>query len=716
MATGKDVEIEYGEKLDDEDVVALYWEARKDSEDWRDPWKKDAEELNRMYASGDGLSELDRSNLVETEREPISFPYATGTINAILGADQADRKEVVFRGGDTSVKDQALGEWITTVVRHFMNRHNGHREESAAQKDQLITGEGSCEAYLDTSTQPIGIPLKRVPYWEHFPDPDAIEGNRTDASYDIRERLWKKEEIEARWPGTDLAKLASPVAGVGSFGLQPTGSVENRWRSGQGLARKNRYRVVDFQFCRYVPRVVWFDPETGERRDTPPEVLEERRKEMEDDFAARVAEYETQVQEQAALADPLAPAPMVLPPEPPAPIEEHRYAGKTYFRAFIAVDSAKNGGAGVVLSHEEMSLPRFTRNQVTGFEEQAGDKQRVRFFGPMRTLFHAQKYLNKALRVYLEIMERGAKGGGFVEESAVIGDQQEFIRNRSVPGRWEIVADGANASGAIQFAPNQQVPSGWESFMQRCIDSISALTGVTDWWKGTATSERSNVLITNLQERNAIMLNPVTEPMTALRKQNGLLIAGIALRHLPVSQLDSIIGEVEIEGVTHEPAIDPMTGQPQVDPEGGKVLQPMMVEYEGEMVPATPGVLLKLADPLAFDVVVDTGQATPTQRQAIAQMFVQTNLLQTLSDAGAPMEVIIPWFVRYFPAPAEMVKVLGDELERRMNESKALQTQEGILAALAGLPPDQVQETLAQAAQLYLQAAPPEAGQEPGVM
>ena len=90
-------EPEFGKALNDKELTDFFWDCLKDSKSWFDPiWKK-AERLFDAYA-GETLSDADKSNLQRTKRPPIDYNLMLGTVNAVVGGDQADRKEAVFRG------------------------------------------------------------------------------------------------------------------------------------------------------------------------------------------------------------------------------------------------------------------------------------------------------------------------------------------------------------------------------------------------------------------------------------------------------------------------------------------------------------------------------------------------------------------------------------------------------------------------------------------
>lgn len=669
---GSEPRFEYGKPLSDEEVLQYFWNSLRASQSWFTDIKDDANRLYDMYF-GKTLTKADEAYLTETWRSPISFPFATGTIDAIVGADQADRKQVAFRGAQGDYRSECIAEWMTDVVRKAMDRCYGQRVESDAYLDMLISGYGCSEGYLDTTKDPIRGTLKRVQLWEIWPDPDATEDNLTDSTFVIRERPWMIEEVQARWPDkADEITRAFQVAVTST----PTLGIAGKWSSLQYTTKKDRVRIYHLQFKRYVPRVVYWDPALQKRVESAPADLEDRRQELD------------------SQTDPTTGVPLY------DPIEEHSYAAEVFYDAHIATAAnAKEGG--ILLDFQELSVKGLTYNLITGRKRKQITDQRVRFFGPMSTLHDAQMYINKSARVYLEILERGAKGGGFVGKSAVIGSTEDFIKDRSKPGIWTVVEDEAMTQSLIKENAVQPTPTGWESFLQFCIEMISAVTGVTDWWKGTATQDRANVFVSNMQERNTIMLNPVIEPLTAFRMQNGVLLASIILKHIPTAELDKMLGTVDlIEGITGQqappPQPDPTTGQapePQMDEYGNPQLVPMLDPRTGQ--PITPASILKQIDPMAFDVVVDVTEASPTQKQQVWAMF-QSGFLDQLSKI-IPLDILAPLVMKYMPMPPEMAKQLQADLVDRMEQQKDQQTDAGMAKALKGMDPDRVKGILQQA-------------------
>lgn len=671
-------DLEYGEPLSDADLVDYFWSIFPASKDHFDPIWEESETLYKTYY-GDTLSEQDATWLIETKRPPISFNFVSGTIDTIVGSDMADRKEVVFRGADMSDFDGIKAEWITRILRHQMNKTKALRHQSDAFFDMLITGYGFAEVFLDSSKIPVPVALKRVQPWEMFPDPDATEDNLTDARFMIRVRKWMVEEVQARWP-----KMAREVADAITTNQVPTTtpkpSISGHWKEVASPTLRKGVTVYHLVYRRYEPRVAFEDPETGEIVKMRPREFEERQDQAQAAFQAAMEQWSSM--------------PTIEPPPSPDDFlvaEYEEFPSETFYSAHLLGN--KEEGNGIVLEHRELSVPMFPYRCVTGYKLKDTTENRVRFFGPAKKIYDPQLYLNKSLQVWLDILARGSKGGGFINRELVKGNEGKFIKEQSIPGMWHVV-DGEVTAENLQFKPVQPTPSGYENFLNLCMDAISRVSLVTDWVKGTAQQERSNVLISNLQQQAMTGLNPLFDPLAQFREECGTLVAKLMLKHLPDRDLNRMLGEVEpVEGLTHEMAPDPETGEAS--------LQPIMVQDEGgEMRPVTPADLLRQVDPFEYDIAVDVGQASSTQKQSVWQIFIQTGLLQQLIEMGVPMETILPQLIRYLPLPSTMAKKMADELEEQMEQAQAMRTEEGLIEALAQMPPEEQIRILEAAAQV----------------
>lgn len=645
-------------------------------------WREKCRRWYRFY-SNDAWDPADRSALESEGRIPVTFNYALSTVNTIIGSDMADRKEGRFWGVDGHIFDEVRGEWLTTLSRHIYRAAKGHRHESQAQLDQLITGYGWAEVFVDSTRFPFRIRPSYVDCQQMHLDPDYREDNATDARYLICESKWHREDALANWPGKE-AELKTLSATFGPSGMFPK-QVE-RGRHYHVSIPDDHYRepedervvIFDYQFKKREPWVAFRDPETGLQQQLSAADFEKRKKELFD-----------QVDE--ATGDSLYPD---IP-------EAVRFAREVVYRAYLA---GNESGASVLLEEpKRIKQDLFTYRCATGFRERDTETGRTRHFGLMAVIEEPQRWSAKVLSMILEMMARNSKGGGFIKPSALV-DENKFAADSSKPGAWHFLKDDAVVGDDILERPPMQWPQGFEKLLDLAVNAIPELSAVTNWLKGTAQTERSNVLISNLQGQSMIVLGPLLDPMSQFRVELHTLCIRLAQEYLSAEDINKIIGEQEIDGVTHRAGEDPETGEPS--------LQPIMIDdpATGEQRPITPADILREADILEFHVAVDLGAASTTAKQALWQLFNQTGLLQKLVEVGFPMQELFPWLIRNMPGiPAETSKEIAGKIQQQMQAAEQQQTFEGIAEAVQGLPPEQQSELAAMLQQAQPAAAAPAA-------
>lgn len=667
------ITLEYGVPLDDTQVVRYFIQSRSSAEGWFEKIWKENGELYDVYW-GETLSDVDKEFLARTKRPAISFNMARSTIDAIVGSDMADRKEVVFKPVGSEAIDNLRADFGTRLVRFMAMRRNVARQESDAFFDDLIGGYGFTETYLDMSSFPLSVPGDHVPQHEMYPDPDAVQDNLADARFFIRKKKWQIEEVQARWPDKaksiqwqiDSGKIpgATPIAGS-------TSAFSSSYRVRQGVQIAD---VYDFVYYRLMPKVVWIDPQTGERKDTVRKEYETAQKALDKEYKAELAIYDTQVEAlqqhvQDSASTGLPPAP-VEQPQPPQPAEiqvVHEYSGRCYYRAYI-LGASKTPDGAMLLEHKELAVSSFPYTCVTGYKWKRKAEERVRFFGMMRVILDPQKSFNRALQTTMDILARSAKGGGFIEETALVGTLENFTESQAVPGMWHAVKDGAIAANQIKEKPLPQVSPGLAEFMRTSQQAFSLCSGVTDFVKGTASQERSNVLVSNLQTQSMTMLNPLMEPLNGFRVMAGRTRLEIILKHLPDEDINRIIGDVDPKGAigilfTQDGKPLAKDGQTPYDPQQD-------VNGEGPLQPAD---IMRSTSPLDFDVVVDIGQASPNSRQALygaLEQGVAKTMLDAITQAGLDAGPMVMAMTRALPLPGEQANALADEMQTQWDQKQ----------------------------------------------
>jgi hypothetical protein len=702
--------LHYARPLSDDDLLRYFHECYRESQRWFDPIKEEDQKLADMYA-GSTLSEPDLAYLASTARPPVSFNFALRTINVIDGMNGP--KDATFTGQGTGEENEARGDWLTDVVRQEMDRCKAHTTDSDTLRAMLIGGYGFTEHYLDTSRVPIHIVRKSIPFHEAWPDPDAQERNLRDMKFFIHEREWLLEEVEAMFPDqADELQLA----------LSPGGQIPSAQPIGAGgdargtVTSRSRIFIYRFLYWRTMPMVYYVDPETGDEVDSTYEDFRDRHEELKGQPGEPTGEYDPQTGQPV-----LGPAPF---PQGISPQDTHPYKGKRWYQAYIATgtqSAVPASGKGLILRHEELSVPLFPIACCTGFKWPHKDEKRVRFFGIARAIHEPQLYINRSALTYTEILERGAKGGGMFESDGIFGTPESFASKMAEPGLWMAVKPGAlgggQGGGSSKFAdrPVQTIPTGFDEFMKFCIGVMGQISLITDPVAGSSDGDNtSQVALSNLQEHSMRGLQTLFHNYNLFMEDEGRIAGALAVRHLPATEIDRMLG-VKLEtgegippvpGLTVQPApADPQSGQAPTGPDGKPQMVPITVpdrtkppgpDGQPAQRPVRPSDILKQWDATEFDVAVDTTSASPTQRLAALQLMTVTDMEGTMEKAGFG-DIVLPELMRLVPIPGGTNETMADAMQAMIDKKNAGPSDQDILNWMQSSGPDQVQQMVDKA-------------------
>jgi hypothetical protein len=658
--------------------------------------KKKWAKLFAAYGS-DFLTKAEKEYLLSTERPPVEINLLTAKINAVRGSIASSRMEAVFKPHSDSDIANVKAGWMTQLVRKAFTDCGAYDEMDQVFHNDLITGYGAAELYLDTSRIPFRGILRKRSLHSLWPDPDACGMNLRDKTFDIFVIPTLVEKVLGTW-GDDPEKeqkIQQHAEQWGTLGAGERSTTKRGGRSAGGSGKdslRGKVEIALFIYQRWMKRVRWYDPERGVRRDTLREELEARRAELE------------------KITDPSG-MPLY------EPIEEEEYRGETWYRAHLMLggfETKKKDKAArglLILDHEESPRIGSTFEWLTGLAQEEPDKERVLFFNIMDIAYGLQMVLNRTLQEELAILAREAKGGLYYAEEAVPDDypggEAAWIKDQSKPGSaTKIAAEGWDRWKQKELP---RIPPGLDRMEEKLVQWIGQAMAITDAFVGSVQQERSAVYLSNLQQQGLVTLGPVLGPYVAFIKNCGVAMAEILIRHLPTSDIDRLLDYPEFEGLTHQ--VNEETGEPEPmlvnDPDA-----PVMDETTGEQafdqqtgeplyeqIPITAGYVLKQENPLDYEVNVDTGQATISLRYAIWEM-VEQGILQTMQNALPPKAFrhFLMFMVRNIPITGEQGSQLAKDIEKAIEEEDELQTLEGVKEYLGTLPPEQVQQALQEVA------------------
>lgn len=654
-------------------------------------WREWAKKYYDTYAN-DPWPDGAKDTMESQGRPPVNFNYSLSTINAVIGQDMADRREAQFQAQSDDQRVAFVGDLYTRLLRHVYKRSKGHRQESVAFYDDLVTGYGWCEGYVDASRFPFRICVRHVDCLEMLVDPDYREDNCSDARYLIRRKKWSLEDALAKWPdkSADLRSLSSAVQQ--DEGTPRVVHANNYAGPGSEVADLDGdepyVMIYDYQRRKKVPFVVVDDPRTGEPVQMPR------------------SKFEAWKKEAFADVDQATGQPLVAEANPVY------FAKDVYERAYFA------GGAGrvsIVLSEPaELSTEMFTYRCVTGFRRKETQSGRTKHFGLMALIYEPQLWSSKSLSSIVEMLARAGKGGGFIRKDA-LDDPQAFIDGQAIPGKWWLLAEGVeDAKKAVVERDPVAWPQAMEQILRIATEGIPYLSAVTDWVKGTARQERSNVLISNLQQQSMVVLNPIFDPLSQFRVDLALLLGRLIQRHMSPDEIDRVLKGVKAEGLTFTKQVDPATMQ--------EIESPMLVQddaVQGGARPVTPSDLLQgeTFDLFEFDITVDLGQASTTAKQAIWQMSTNTAFVQEVMKTMPQVAArFVPFLIANMPGlPSETARTMSAEIQKDMEAQLHQGTVQGVMETLQTLDPQSLQQIAVAAAQtLQAQMGAPQGQPQPG--
>jgi len=704
-------------KLSDKELENFFWEAYDAS---RERFGGSGERSikkrwSRNFAAygSDFLSKAERDYLVSTDRPPVEINLLTAKINAVRGSVGSSKMEVQFKPHTTSDVASVKAGWLTLLVRKAMVDCSGYDHQDGALHDDLCTGYGACEVYLDTSRIPFRGVLRQVELHELWPDPDATEMLLANRTFDLRVRKWLVEQVIGRWEDRE-EEIKEHAERYGTFQVGQQGRTTGKRGGGatqSGSSGKNSLRgkveVGQLIYQRWMKRVRWYDPERKVRRDTLPDELKKRKAELEKILDAN--------------GQPLYEA-----------VEEEQYRGETWHRAHVLLggfDTTKrNKGARglLILDHDESPRVGSTIQWVTGLTKKEPDKEKVEFFNVLDIAYGLQMVLNRTLQEELAILGREAKGGAYYTDEAVPDDypggEAQWLKDQSKPGANTKIAQEGWEFFRAKDLP--RIPPGLDRMEEKLVQWISQAMAITDAFVGSVQQERSAVYLSNLQQQGLVTLGPVLGPYVSFIKACGVAMAEVLIRHLPVADIDRLLDSPEYAGLTHE--ADPETGElmpimvddpdaPVIDPETGQqAYDPVTQAPMYEQVPLSAGVILKQENPLDYEVNVDTGQATISLRYAIWEM-VEQGILQTMQNALPPaaFRKFLLFMVKNIPITGEQGATLSKDIEAAIEQDDQLQTLEGVKAYLLAQGPDVAMPALQEVAEQLQAQIPPGDGGTP---
>jgi len=387
---------------------------------------------------------------------------------------------------------QMVGDFTTQGFEWAYRLANGPHVLADVFEDQLSTGMGFSDKYLDKLRDPRGLTAYvRVP-WDEMYWPECSATNLAPTRWRARENWIEKAEAVRRWPKAESLILSAagaqgerelPQEGVTIYTTPYVQSVPIDKTRGGDPSRRNQVKVLQFQWYEDKDGYSFTDPVTKEMVWLS--IFDFHR------YRRRLAE--------------------LIPNMPQLDGEQmpHRVVNVTYLlnRQHELAPPARLPG------------DRFTLQCLTGHWDHA-DRT---WYGFARLLMDPQKYANSFFRQSLEIMAVTAKGG-FIAQSDAFKDAEQrdtFKKIASQPGSVPIVAPEALEKGKIQPKSPGEFPQAAMAMLQFCLSSLDNVTGFTASSLGQAVSDTPALSMAQGQDVGRLLLAKEFDNLSLYRKEEG---------------------------------------------------------------------------------------------------------------------------------------------------------------------------------------------------
>jgi hypothetical protein len=219
--------------------------------------------------------------------------------------------------------------------------------------------------------------------------------------------------------------------------------------------------------------------------------------------------------------------------------------------------------------------------------------------GMVNSMMEPAMFYNKALTEFMYMVAAAAKGGNFIEESAV-DDIRKFEQDYGHPSKNVIVADGALSGGKIQPKRERYTPTGLENIIQESDNALPEVNGIDKSFLGSSD---------NRQETAALQRQRIKQVINTLIvyfDAETLYLREHARMMLDLMRVLADNGSQIMFAVS--------------DGEGQETIVPLLPDHINA----------------EYDVAIDDAPETATEREERANMLMQmgTALLQVSPEKG----------------------------------------------------------------------------------
>lgn len=555
-------------------VQSLYKEARSKHNQWRD----DAEE-DFNFVSGKQWDKEDEDKLKGEGRPIITYNRCNAIISAILGLEANQRMETRFTPRETS--DNKIADAVTQAVDWVREYATMESEESMAFEHQLICGMGWNEILMDFETDLDGkICQENVSPFDMEWDWTARKRNLVDAEWVDHAKGMSREKINEQWPEAEVpdedfetyeeTKAVNVTAGDRYNEKDNTGS------SGSKLPKVHRFQWFEGAVVYRIQ-----DPQTGrivevsqEKYDTFKDVVEKAN----------------------------------------APVLKQRK--RVYYEAYVL---------GNTLLEKALSPCQtgFNFKCDTGKHDEIANT----WYGIIRLMKDPQRWSNKFLSTFIDIIDANAKGGLIAETGAFL-DQRKAEEDWAKTNSIVFMQNGAVANKRVMPKPTPAYPQGTDNLLKFSISSIYDVAGVNLELLGMADRAQPGMVEESRKKSAYTILAPYFDSHRMFKKYVGLTLLEYVKNYIPAERIAAAL--------------------------------------QGELASYAP--LIKQLDLAQTNVVVSESPQSDNNK-AMSWIFIQ-NILPAMLKMGVP---IPPEILDYSPLPGVIVDKWKAMLDPKNKEGQAQQ-------------------------------------------
>jgi hypothetical protein len=486
---------------------------RVDRRNWS-KWRKEAQEDFEFF-SGEQWSDDDRKELERKQRPPIVFNRVAPLVNAVVGAEVNNRREVRYIPREQG--DAVPNEMLTSAADWFRDQANGEDEDSSAFQDAVICGLGWTEIRLDLDDNPDGDPwISQIDPFEMLYDHRAVKPNLVDAK-----RVWRVRDMdcaaaEEMFPGVPKSRLHAGWAALSEKAEPHDQDKADEYASEDDAddGAEKTVRVVECQ---------WIEFEEYARAADPAFVPDPMNPMAQPQLVDMDKRQFALLQKQM--------------PGYPGTIARR----KVVKRAFLGGEILKRkgeDGADITVDAPMTPPGLFSYQAVTGYY----CKKKKHFYGLVRGAKDPQRWSNKWLSQVMHILNSQAKGGILAEADA-FEDQRAAEQTYAQPDAITFVRKGAISGSKIMPKPAPALPVGFMQLMTESKQAISDVTGLSPEFLGTREANQPGVLEYQRRQSSLNLLASLFDSLRRYRKRQGRILLYLIQNHLADGRLVKVVGK-----------------------------------------------------------------------------------------------------------------------------------------------------------------------------